>query len=73
MSGSDWDVYATGEGRMLSKDDEMKSCGVRDGSTVYVTSRMRGVGEHKEKKNNAEKRRNASPVKLEQTQRENGG
>ena len=44
VSGSDWDVYVTCEGRTLRKGDKLKSCGVRGGNTVQVTSRMRGVG-----------------------------
>ena len=65
VSGSDCDVYVTCEGRILRNGDKMKSCGVRDGTTVQVTSRMRGGGEHKDKKNNAEKKRSASPVESE--------
>ena len=34
----------------------MKSCGVRDGSTVEVTSRMRGGGQRKDKKGKVEKK-----------------
>ena len=34
---------------------KLKSCEVRDGSTVEVTSRMRGGGKHKDKKSKAEK------------------
>ena len=41
VNGSDWDVYVTCGGRTLREDDKLKSCGVRDGSTVQVTSRMR--------------------------------
>ena len=33
----------------------MKSCGVTDGCTIQVTSRMRGGGKHKDKKRKAEK------------------
>ena len=55
MSGSDWDVYVTCDGRILGKDDNLKSCGVRDGSTVQVMSRMRGGGKHEVKKGNEEK------------------
>ena len=70
VSESEQDVYATCEGRMLRKDVELKSCGVRSGSTVQVTRRTQGRGEHKDKKNKAEKKRSASPVKLEQTREE---
>ena len=42
VNGSDWDMYVTCGGRILREDDKLKSCGVRDGSTVQVTSRMRG-------------------------------
>ena len=42
---SDQDVYVTCEGRMLRKEEQLQSCGVRDGSTIQVTSRMRGGGD----------------------------
>ena len=54
VSGSDGDVHATREGMILGKNDDMKSRGVRDGSTVQVTSRMRGGGKHKDKRSKAE-------------------
>ena len=41
VSGGDWNVCVMWEGRILRRDDEIESCGVRDGSTVQVTSRMR--------------------------------
>ena len=50
VSGSDWDLYLMCEERILRKSDKLKSCGVRDGSAVQVTSRMRGGGTHKDKK-----------------------
>ena len=50
VSGSDRDVYVTSGGRILRGSDKLKSCGVRDRSTVQVMSRMRGGGEHKDKK-----------------------
>ena len=40
VSGSDWDVYVTCGGRILRKSDKLKSCGVRDGSTVQITSKI---------------------------------
>ena len=48
VSGSDWDVYVMCEGRILRKSEKLKSCGVRDGNTVQVVSRMRGAGKHKQ-------------------------
>ena len=69
-SGGHWNVYATCEGRILRKDDDMESCGVRDGSTVQVTSRMRGGGRHKVKKSKAEKKRDRTPEMPEQTRQE---
>ena len=57
VSGSDQDVYATCEGRMLRKDDELRSCGVSDGCTIQVMSKMRGGGKHKGKTSKAEKKR----------------
>ena len=56
VSGSDRDVYVTSGGRILRGSDKLKSCDVRDGSTVEVTSRMRGGGgKHREKKSKKEK------------------
>ena len=55
VGGSEQDVYVTCEGKMLRKDEQLKSCGVRDGSTIQVTSRVRGGGKHKDKKSKAEK------------------
>ena len=56
VSGSDRDVYVTSGGRTLRGSDKLKSCEVRDGSTVKVTSRMRGGGKHKDKKSKGEKK-----------------
>ena len=56
VNGCDQDVNATCEGRMLRKDDELRSCGVSDGCTMQVTSRMRGGGRHKVKKSEEEKK-----------------
>ena len=50
------DVYVTSGGRILKGSDKLKSCEVRDGSTVEVTSRMRGGGKHKDKKSKMEKK-----------------
>ena len=69
VSGSDRDVYVTSGGRILRRSDTLKSCEVRDGSTVEVTSRMRGGGgKHREKKSKIEKDRSGSPKKIEQAQ-----
>ena len=57
---SDRDVYVTSGGRILRRSDKLESCEVRDGSTVEITSRMRGGGRHKEKRNKAEKKRGRS-------------
>ena len=41
---------------MLRRNEELRSCGVSEGSTVEVTGRMRGGWRHNDKKNNAEQR-----------------
>ena len=46
----------TSGGRILKGSDKLKSCEVRDGSTVEVKSRMRGGGKHKDKKSKVEKK-----------------
>ena len=51
---------------MLRKDDELKSCGVTDGCTIQVMSRMRGGGRHKDKRSKAEKKRATNPEIPEQ-------
>ena len=58
---------------VLRMSDELKSCGVTDGCTIQVTSRMRGGGRHKDKKSQVEKKqvtrqepvRNEGPAILE--------
>ena len=55
------DVYMTCDRRMLKGSDELKSCRVIDVSTDQVTSRMRGGGKHKDKKNKVEKQQVTSP------------
>ena len=40
----------------------MKNCGVRDGSTVQVMSRMRGGGKYKDKKGKEEKKKQVAQL-----------
>ena len=40
----DEDVYVTMHGRVLRRNEKLKSCGVTDGCTIQVTSRLRGGG-----------------------------
>ena len=63
---SDQDVYVTSGGRIMRRSDKLKSCEVRDGSKVEVTSRMRGGGRHKDKKSKSEKKQTTNPEKPEQ-------
>ena len=51
---------------MLRKDDQLKSCGVPDGSAIQIMSSMRGRGRHKDKRSNAEKKRATNPERPEQ-------
>ena len=60
IPSSDQDVYVTSGGRIVRRSDRLESCEVRDGSTIQVTSRTRGGGRHKEKRNKAEKKRGRS-------------
>ena len=48
---SDQDVYVMSAGRILRRSDKLESCEVRDGSTIQVTSRMRGGGKQEPLKN----------------------
>ena len=57
---NDEDAYATMQGKVLRTSEKLKSCGVTDGCTIQVTSRMRGGGRHKDKKKGSEKKHTAS-------------
>ena len=54
--------------RQIQKDEDVyvKSCGVTDGCTIQVTSRMRGGGRHKDKKSKSEKKQTTNPGRPEQ-------
>ena len=66
VNGSDCDMYVTCEGKLLKGNEEPKSCGVRDGSTVQVVRRLRGGGKHKDKKSQKERKQAAGQKKQEQ-------
>ena len=55
---TDEDVYVTMYGRVLKRSEKLRSCGVTDGCTVQVTSRVRVGGRHEEKRSKAGKKRN---------------
>ena len=55
---NDEDVYVTMHGRVLKKSERLKSCGVTDGCTIQVTSRLRGGGKHKNKRSMTKTKRN---------------
>ena len=69
----DEDAYVTMDGKVLRRAEKLKSCGVSDGCTIQVTSRLRGGGRHKDKKSKVEKKqvtgqepvRNEGPAILE--------
>ena len=58
-------VYLTCEGRVLRWSDELRSSGVRDGSTVQIMNMTRAGGKHRNKKNIAEKKTTTSPKNQE--------
>ena len=58
----DEDAYVTSHGRVLKRSDKLKSCGVTDGCTIQVTSRMRGGGNHKDKKGKEEKKKQVAQL-----------
>ena len=60
------DVYVTMHGRTLKRSEKLNSCGVSDGCTIQVMSRMRGGGKQKDKKSKAEKKQAESGKTLEQ-------
>ena len=63
---SDEDAYVTMQGKVLRRDEKLRSCGVTDGCTVQVTSRLRGGGKHKDKKGQKERKRAAKSQGPEQ-------
>ena len=63
---NDEDAYVTMQGKVLRTNEKLKSCGVTDGCTFQVTSRMRGGGRHKDKKRGSEQEHNASAKGNEQ-------
>ena len=54
------DAYVTLAGKVLTEWDMVKDCGVVDGSTVFVSERLRGGAVHKSKKQNKQKKREIS-------------
>ena len=50
----DEDEYVTMHGKVLRRDEKLKSCEVTDGCTIQVTSRLRGGGKHKDKRSKAD-------------------
>ena len=60
------DEYVTMHGRTLKRSEKLNSCGVSDGCTIQVMSRMRGGGKHKDKKSKVEKKQAASAKTPEQ-------
>ena len=63
-------VYVTMHGKVLRRDEKLKSCGVSDGCTIQVTSRLRGGGKHKDKKGQKERKRAAKQKGPEQKSEE---
>ena len=64
---NDEDTYVTMQGKVLRTSEKLKSCGVTDGCTIQVTSRMRGGGRHKVKKKEGvrEDRKDGVPTRSE--------
>ena len=46
----DENVYVTMHGKVLRRDEKLKSCEVTDGCTIQVTSKLRSGGKHKDKR-----------------------
>ena len=51
------DVYMTSGGRLLRRSEELRCYGFVDGSTVFMSERLRGGGVHKSEKQNKQKSR----------------
>ena len=57
-------VHVMCEGKVLNSE-ELKNCGLRDGCTARIVSRMRGGGKHKDKKSQKERKQVARPNRLQ--------
>ena len=66
----DEDVYVTMHGKVLRRNEKLKSCGVTDGCTIQATSRMRGGGRQKDKSSKSEKKRTTKSERPEQKSNE---
>ena len=62
----DEDAYVTTQGRVLRRNEKLESCGVTDGCTIQVTSRMRRGGRHKDKRSKSDKKHTTKPERQEQ-------
>ena len=58
------DMYVTVQGRVMKRSEKLKSCGVTDGCTIQVMSKLRGGGRNKSKMTGERKKK--SPKKAEQ-------
>ena len=56
----DKDVYVTMHGKVLRRNENLKSCGVSDGCTIQVMSKMRGGGRRKDKKKSKAEKKQAA-------------
>ena len=63
---NDADVYVTMRGKVLKRNEKLKSCGETDGCPIQVTSRMRGGRKHKDKRSKAEKKQATNTERPEQ-------
>ena len=68
----DEDANVTMQGKVLRTSEKLKSCGVTDGCTIHVTSRMRGGGKHKEEKREERRKRGESEEKARRERGERG-
>ena len=51
---------------VLRRNEKRKSCGVTDGCTIQITSRMRKGGRHKDKRSKSEKKQATKQERPEQ-------
>ena len=70
---SEQDVYVMSDGRMLKASDELRSCGVRAGSTVQVVRKLRGGGRSKGKMLSGGKKKSPKKVQHEGEELAGGG
>ena len=67
------DMYVTMQGRLVKRSEGLESCGVTDGCTIQISSRIRRGGRHKNKKREESAKTERMEHRVDQQDDEVGG